>query len=105
MKKISGRKGIYCYFDARGCLTYIGKADDTPLDKESEKRLSQKNKRGRVRVGKNMKQNPDLYQGDIVKYISVYEVSPKEAIPMIEALLIRATINLTYNHRVEGFSK
>ena len=102
MNKITGKQGIYCYFDARGFLTYIGKAVDTPLDKEAEKRLSQKSKKGRIRVGKGMKQNPILCQGDIVKYISAYEVSPVEAIPLVEALLIRTTINQTYNHKVEN---
>jgi hypothetical protein len=101
LKKLKHKRGIYFYFDATGRPTYVGKADKTTLDKEVENRLQQEIKKGRVAYGRNMKKNPKLRQGEIVRYISAYEISPREAIPLVEALLIRTTGNVQYNKRLE----
>lgn len=39
-----------------------------------------------------------MKQGEIVRYISAYEISPREAIPLAEALLIRTTGNIQYQY-------
>jgi predicted transcriptional regulator len=105
LRKLIQRRGIYLYFDATGRPTYIGKADRTTLDKEVENRLSHELKKGRVPYGERMRKNPRLRQGEIVKYISAYEISPREAIPLVEALLIRSTGNIQYNKRLEKLSE
>jgi len=105
LRKLKHKRGIYFYFDAIGRPTYIGKADKTALDKELENRLQHEIKMGRISYGKNMKKNPKLRQGEIVKYISAYEISPREAIPLIEALLIRTTANVQFNKRLENLSE
>lgn len=102
LKKLKDKRGIYLYFDAMGRPTYVGKADKTALDKEVENRLQHEIKKGRVAYGKNMKKNPKLRQGEIVRYISAYEISPREAIPLVEALVIRTTGNVQYNKRLEN---
>jgi hypothetical protein len=101
LKKLHQKRGIYFYFDATRRPTYVGKADKTTLDKEVENRLRQEIKKGRVAYGRNMKRNPKLRQGEIARYISAYEISPREAIPLVEALLIRTTGNVQYNKRLE----
>lgn len=105
IKKLEKRKGIYIYLDSCGRPTYVGKADRTPLDREVENRLSQGTKKGRIVYGESLKKSPSLLQGEITKYISVYDVSPPEAIPLVEALLIRSNGNVLYNKRLEGFSQ
>ncbi len=105
LNKLAQKRGIYVYFDVTGRPTYVGKADKTYLDKEVENRLQQEIKKGRLAYGENMKKNPRLRQGEIVKYISAYEVVPREAISLIEALLIRTTGNVQYNKRLEKIPK
>ena len=105
LKKLEEKRGLYIYFDATGRPTYIGKADKTTLDKEVESRLNQETKKGRISYGKNMKKSPKFRQGEIVKYISTYEILPPDAIPLVEALLIRTTGNITFNKRLENFSE
>jgi transcriptional regulator with XRE-family HTH domain len=105
LKKLERKRGIYVYFDATGRPTYVGKADKTTLDREVEGRLSQRTKEGRIPYGKGMTKNPRLRQGEIARYISAYEISPTEAIPLIEALLIRATGNILFNKRLENLSE
>jgi hypothetical protein len=105
LKKLEHKRGIYFYFDATGRPTYVGKADKTALGKEVESRLNQETKKGRIPYGKNMKKNPRFRQGEIVKFISAYEISPPEAIPLIEALLTRTTGNIQYNKRLERLSE
>lgn len=105
LKELKHKRGIYVYFDATGRPTYVGKADRTTLDKEVENRLNHELKMGRIPYGKNMKKDPKLKQGEIVRYISAYEISPREAIPLAEALLIRATGNIQYNKRLEKLSE
>jgi predicted transcriptional regulator len=104
LSKLRDKRGIYSYFDATGRLRYVGKADKTSLDKEVENRLQHEIKKGRITYGRRMKKNPKLRQGEIVRYISAYEVSPREAIPLVEALLIRTTGNVQYNKRLENLS-
>jgi hypothetical protein len=105
LKKLKHKRGIYVYFDATGRPTYVGKADRTTLDKEVENRLNHEIKKGRIAYGKNMKKNPKLRQGEIVRFISAYEISPREAIPLAEALLIRTMANVQYNKRLEKLSE
>jgi len=105
LRKLKHKRGVYFYFDATGRPTYVGKADKTALDKEVENRLSHEIRKGRIAYGRNMKKNPKLRQGEIVKYISAYEISPPEAIPLIEALVIRTNGNTLYNKRLEMLSE
>jgi transcriptional regulator with XRE-family HTH domain len=104
LRKLNHKKGIYLYFDATGRPTYVGKADKTPLDKEVENRLNHELKSGRIPYGENMEQCPKLRQGEIVRYISAYEISPREAIPLVEALVIRSTANVLFNKQLEKLS-
>ena len=104
LKKIGPTRGVYLYFDGAGCVTYVGKADKTTLDKEVENRLQQKTKKGRIPYGENLKKDLVFEQGEIVKYISVYDIYPREAISLVEALLIRATANVQYNKKLEKLS-
>ena len=103
--KVSEKRGIYCYYDSRGHLTYAGKADKTDLFIELQKRLSQEVAKDRLRYWEGLKKHAKgkkLRQGDFVKFISAYEVTPKEAIPIVEAILIRATGNTQFNNRLEN---
>jgi hypothetical protein len=104
LRKIENHCGTYCYYDGRGHLTYIGKADRTPLHIEVENRLNAKIAKYRIPYGENLKKSKHITQGKIVRYVSAYKISPKEAIPLIEALLIRATSNIQYNNRLENLS-
>lgn len=102
-KKIGTNHGIYCYYDGRGNLTYIGKADKTDLFGEIESRLNAKIAKERIRYGQGLaKRKTDLKQGDLVKFISAYAVSPQEVIPLSEAILIRVTANSQFNNRLEN---
>jgi len=105
LNRLKRKRGIYVYFDATGRPTYVGKADKTTLDLEVENRLSHELKMGRIPYGENMEKNPKLRQGQIVRYISAYKISPREAIPLVEAILIRATGNVQYNKRLESLSE
>jgi transcriptional regulator with XRE-family HTH domain len=105
INQIKNKRGVYFYFDSTGRLTYAGKADKTPLDKEVEGRLSQQTKSGRILYGEKMKKKVVLDQGEIARYISAYEVSPRELIPLVEALIIRITANSQYNKKLESVSK
>jgi hypothetical protein len=105
IKRLRGCKGVYCYFDALGYLTYVGKADETDLDKEVEARLKSHIAKERVPYRKGLKKKQSkLVQGEVVRYISAYEVWPREAISLVEALLIRATANVQFNNRLENVS-
>jgi|GEM_PF-6208389 len=105
IKKIAGKKGIYCYYDGLSRLSYVGKADRTPLDREVEGRLSQALPKTKLGYGQNMKKNIPVYQGNIVEYISAYEILPTELIPLAEALAIRISANTQFNKRLESLSK
>ncbi len=97
------KRGVYCYFDSRGHLTYVGKADRTPLEKEIEARLNAKVSQERLPYRKDLRKHKQtLRQGEMVKFVSAYEVSPKAVIPLVEALLIRVTANMQYNNRLEN---
>lgn len=105
MKKMTGRKGVYCFYDSLGHLTYVGKADDTTFDTEVEARLNAKVSMERVPYRVDLKKHPQvLRQGEIARFFSAYEVTQKEAIPLVEALLIRCTANSQFNNRLENVS-
>lgn len=103
---LGDRRGVYCYYDSRGHLMYVGKADKTTLANEMEARLKARISHKRLPYGEGLKKiGETLRQGNRVKYVSAYEVTPREAIPLLEALLIRTTANMQFNNRLENLSK
>jgi len=103
-RKLTGKKGLYFYFDSRGIVSYVGRAEKTPLDIEAETRLSQEVKRikhweGLATGRRNSKRT--IRQGDIARFLSVYEVTPTNSISMLEAMIIRVTANVGLNNRLE----
>jgi hypothetical protein len=98
-----GCVGIYAFFDASGCVIYIGKTEKNTLFNEMSQRYSQKSISGRViRGGKSKPLNAKIQ--NIAEYFSAYAVE-KHLISNVEALLTRMILNNASNIRVESFTQ
>ncbi len=95
--KVENRNGIYIYFDSRCRAFYVGKAQKTELFTEIENRTKKKITVRASKVGPK-----SLLQGEVLSFISAYEVTPPSLIPKLEAILIRVFKNDLTNHKVES---
>lgn len=106
LKALDGRRGVYCYFDGAGVPTYFGKADRTTLNLEAENRLHAQIEAIRYGAGlKKLKKTSGPRQGELVRFLSAYEVTPRSAIPKLEALMIHSAANVLFNKKLEKLAE
>jgi len=98
---LSGKHGIYVFYDSRGVASYVGMALKMDFFSEIEQRLGQAKLRGKHYVD-NLKPKTDLVQGHVACRISAYEVPDSQSIRPLEAFAIRAFMNGLLNRRLEN---
>ncbi len=98
--KLTGKIGIYVFYDSSGRVTYLGKTEKD-LWREINQRLNAKVNRPFYRP----KKVEEILQGEVTKYISAYKVSVKEAIHNLEVIMLRAFPNDLANTNVGNFKK
>jgi len=99
-KLIQRRIGIYVFYDSAGKVTYLGKTENC-FWTEVKQRL-----KGKVnRSFYNPRKEPSVVQGQITRYLSVYEIRVTEAIHNLEVLMLRAFPNDLANTNVGNFKK
>ena len=115
--KITPKLGVYAMYDSSGRILYFGMAQysNHGLHKEILQRLKAPVHRDVVlirngkfchlgTVGKKPKPGAILV-GDMTRYISAIEVSVPQAIPNIEAVVLRLIPNDTVNYKVENIEQ
>ena len=104
--RLSSRYGLYLFLDSSRSVTYVGKADRTNLFGEIEQRLRDAKLRGThfdTNLDRRSERSRPMVQGEVARYISVFEVSDNASIYNLEALLIRAFMNDHLNRNRERF--
>lgn len=95
---LSGKKGIYAFYNSQAKLIYIGKTN-SDLYKEISQQLGRE-----VYVVEENFQEKKLKQGQITAYLSSYEITNSLLVDDIEALIIRITYNTNLNDKIEPIS-
>lgn len=111
----SPRLGVYAMYDSSGRILYFGMAQSSNhgLYKEILQRLKARVHRDVVliRNGKlkhlgatqaTKQKSDEILVGDMTRYFSAIEVSVPQAIPNIEAVVLRLIPNDTVNYKVEN---
>lgn len=100
---LTGKHGIYIFYDSRGVATYVGMARKMDFFDEIEQRLGQAKLRGRHFVYQ-LEPKDNLCQGNVTCRISAYEVPDLQSVRPLEAFAIRAFMNGILNRRRESLS-
>jgi hypothetical protein len=96
--KLDGKMGLYVFYDSAYRVLYVGKSASN-LGFEVRQRLN-----GRVnRAVYAPAKKKGVKMGHLARYLSAYEVYPKEAIHNLEVLLLRAFANDTANTNIGHF--
>jgi len=104
--KLTGKKGIFVFYDSRGSVTYIGQTTKQDFFKEIEQRLRDAKLRGtlfQAGLKKCSEHKNPLCQGEVTRLLSVYQVHDAGSIHNIEALMICALMNNHFNRSTEKF--
>lgn len=96
--RLTGRKGVYIFYDSAGEATYLGKSASN-LWKESRQRLNAEANRPFYGPEKG----PSRRQGDIARFLSAYEVTVTAAIGNVETFMLRAFANDLMNRNSGKF--
>jgi predicted transcriptional regulator len=94
---LEGKVGVYLFYNSQGKNIYIGKTE-----KDLYFEICQQFSRNIEFFAEGVKKEKHP-QGEIACYLSAYEISPKELIKNIEALLIRSYANDNTNIKMENF--
>ncbi|MDX6767070.1 MAG: hypothetical protein SFU85_09785 [Candidatus Methylacidiphilales bacterium] len=98
---LTGKHGIYVFYDSRGIATYVGMAQKLDFFTEIEQRLKQAKLRGKHYVD-GLQPKTNVCQGQVVCRMSAYEVPDLQSIRPLEAFAIRAFMNGILNRRRES---
>lgn len=98
-ESLEKKVGVYLFYNSQGKNFYIGKTE-----KDLYIEITQQLGRRIEFYSEGIKKNKIL-QGDVVHYLTVYQIEPKALIKDFEALLIRSYANDNTNKKMENFSK
>ncbi|ULQ60281.1 hypothetical protein K7I13_02920 [Brucepastera parasyntrophica] len=96
-ENLSGKIGIYLLYDSSCRLVYVGKTEKQDLYIEITQRL--RTKEVKLVLGNQKRQS--IVLGEIVNYMTCYEVSDKNLIGQLEAILIGSDPNTFSNIKNE----
>ena len=97
LKLLSDKQGVYLLYDSTGGLVYVGKTEKQDFYKEISQRL--RTKSIKIKFGTKGKKSVPL--GEVVKYMTCYEVTILDLISKLESILIGLDPNSSSNVKME----
>lgn len=96
--KLTDIVGVYLLYDSSGRLVYVGKTEKQDLYSEITQRLRTK----QIKLVLTNRKRESVLLGEIVNYLTCYEIADKNIIGQIEALLIGSDPNTFSNIKMEN---
>ncbi len=96
-EKLTGIVGVYLLYDSSGRLVYVGKTEKQDMYSEITQRLRTKE----IKLILTNQKRQSVLLGEIINYFTCYEISDKNIIGQIEAILIGSDPNTFSNIKME----
>jgi hypothetical protein len=103
--------GIYVFYDSRGKVLYIGKAERQKLWSEANAAYNRRRDTRLLLTSRPTQSHLESFKKiripmhELAYYFSAFEISPREHINDFEALLIRVAANDIFKQNIQKFSK